>query len=135
MPFIPTDFNFPWKEDKVRIAFKGGRTINPLQVEYFKELISALRSMYTEISNAFNLDGHRVHGTAVIPQGTNFVNVTHGLLKTPALADVRITPINISSNAVQWAVTAVTSTTFTITLSGDPGLTGALFSWEVHILG
>lgn len=133
--FLPVSTNLPWKPDQITIQGKDGYVVNRGQVDYIKDLIKALSSMYSEISNAHNVGSYRNNGTATVASGDTSVDVAHALNKTPGLKDIQITPINIPSNVVRWAVTAVDDTDFTITTSGDPGASGALFAWSVHILG
>lgn len=52
---LPVSANIPWKPEELQIlAKKSGELINPVQVEYFRQLIKALTSMYSEISNVVN---------------------------------------------------------------------------------
>lgn len=132
---LPSNPNIPWKPDELTIKAKSGYVINPDQVEFFKQLIKSLQAMYASISNAHNAGAYRSSGTATVANGDTSIVVSHGLSKTPALSDIQISPVNIATNAVRWAVTAVDATGFTITTSADPGASGALFAWQVHIAG
>lgn len=45
----------PWKAEEFEIFLKNSKDpINPKQVEYQKQLLKALRSMYSEIANVVN---------------------------------------------------------------------------------
>jgi len=131
---LPTSINLPWKPDQAGIISRSGYVINEKQVEYLKQIIKAISKMYSDIANAHNLNSFRNNGTASVASGDTTVVVTHGVSKTPALKDISITPNNIPTNAVRWAVTAADATTFTITTSADPGVSGADFAWQVYIL-
>jgi hypothetical protein len=71
-------------------------------------------------------------GTATVTAAATSVVVTHGLGYTPAIADIAVTRTNATTNAgiVFW-VTTVTSTQFTINVSGVPGASTATFSWQI----
>ncbi|HEX7315542.1 MAG TPA: glycosyl hydrolase family 28-related protein [Pyrinomonadaceae bacterium] len=71
-------------------------------------------------------------GRATIPTGSTTVNVTHNLGVTPSSQHVRITPISAGNN-VFYYVTATSATTFTVTLSGNPGAGGFQFGWSVIV--
>jgi len=51
---IPTSTNIPWKPDDAAIKAKGGYILNEKQVEYLKQLVKALISMYSDIANVVN---------------------------------------------------------------------------------
>jgi len=77
----------------------------------------------------------RNRGTATVANGATTAVVTHGLYTTPSMNDIRLTPTNNLGNATKFWVSAVTSTTFTITVDADPGATTATFTWEARCLG
>jgi hypothetical protein len=62
------------------------------------------------------------------------VAVTHGLSVTPAAKDVIVTLTNNPTNNVRHWVSATSSTTFTVTTSGDPGASGLSFGWQAVVL-
>jgi hypothetical protein len=72
-------------------------------------------------------------GTGSVAAGSTSVNVPHGLSLQPGAQHIDIKPTNISTNSVRWAVTATSPTTFTLTLSGDPGASGFRFGWSAAI--
>jgi hypothetical protein len=51
---LPNTANIPWNPEKISLEGRGG-VYNQKQVEYFKGLIKALHSMYTDIANEVNL--------------------------------------------------------------------------------
>jgi len=73
-------------------------------------------------------------GTSSVASGSTSVNVTHSLSPTPATSDITITPTNNPTNNVRHWVSAVSSTTFTLSTSGDPGASGLSFSWRGVVL-
>jgi hypothetical protein len=72
-------------------------------------------------------------GTATIANGDTSVNVTHGLGETPSIQDISVTPTNSLGSATKFWVSAVSSTTFTITVDADPGSDTAIFAWKANI--
>jgi hypothetical protein len=72
-------------------------------------------------------------GTGSVASGATTAVVTHSLSLTPAAADIQITPTNFSTNNVRYRVSAVSSTTFTVETSGDPGASGFAFSWAARV--
>ena len=52
----------PWKPDALEILTKSGKSLNPEQVEYFKNLLKALKSMYSDIANVVNLMSDDMYG-------------------------------------------------------------------------
>lgn len=73
-------------------------------------------------------------GTATIPSGSTTVVVSHGLGRTPVLADIIVTPNNNLGLATKFWVSAPTATQFTINATPDPGAGGALFAWQAVFL-
>lgn len=73
-------------------------------------------------------------GTATIPSGLTSVAVTHGLSATPSVKHISVTPANSLGLAAKFWVSAVTSTTFTISTDTDPGATTAVFAWQAEII-
>lgn len=78
-------------------------------------------------------------GTGTVASGQTSVNVTHGLnatlaaLAPLALKHIVVTPTNNPTNNVRYWVSAVSSTQFTVTTSGDPGASGLGFAWQVRV--
>jgi hypothetical protein len=132
--FLPPSANIPWRPDEAAIRGKGGYVINEKQVEYIKQLIKSLQSMYSDISNAHNSVAYRNSGTATVANGTTSIAVAHGLTKTPVLGDVSVTPTNNMGNSTKFWTSAPTSTGFTINVDINPGATTATFSWRVQVL-
>jgi len=52
---IPTSTNLPWKPEEIKITGESGDFVNPTQIEYFKFLVKALNSMYSDIANEINI--------------------------------------------------------------------------------
>ncbi len=71
-------------------------------------------------------------GTATIGAGLTTVSIAHGLVVTPAKEDIQITPV--SDGPERYWVSATTSTTFTISLSGATGA-DRFFGWSARIKG
>jgi hypothetical protein len=72
-------------------------------------------------------------GTGSVASGATTAVIRHGLSVTPAAADIQITPTNFSTNNVRYRVSAVGATTFTVEVSGDPGVSGFNFSWSARV--
>lgn len=77
-------------------------------------------------------------GTATVANGATTVVVTHGLASTstaptPAAKDFLVTPTNGLGAATKYWISAVTATTFTITVDADPGATTATFVWQARM--
>lgn len=70
-------------------------------------------------------------GEAVISTGTDNVVVTHGLAFTPSKTLIFLTPTTPNTKDLNYFVSAVTSTTFTITVDAGVGGTTA-FAWQVR---
>lgn len=81
----------------------------------------------------------QIAGASSVPSGSTSKVVTHGVNAVLAAAlpialrHVQITPNEHSTVGRLFAVTAVDSTTFTVTLSGDPGASGWDFSWQIRL--
>jgi hypothetical protein len=69
-------------------------------------------------------------GNATITSGITTVAVTHGLSTTPSQNNILVTPLNNLTNAVNYWVSDVGSSTFTINLNQDPG-TDVAFAWKI----
>lgn len=70
-------------------------------------------------------------GTATVPNGATYIDVTHGLAYTPTAAELTIIPTLLSS-AASWWVTDIGATTFRINVNADPGAGTATFSWSAR---
>lgn len=69
-----------------------------------------------------------------IPSGSTSVVVTHGLALTPDYQDIRLTPVDTTTNSVgPLYITAKSSTTFTVSCRADPGASGYKFAWSASI--
>lgn len=73
-------------------------------------------------------------GTATVPNGSTTVAVNHGLARTPALAEISVTPTNNLGSAAKFWISGVTSTQFTINVDVNPGASTATFVWHAHLL-
>lgn len=73
-------------------------------------------------------------GTATVVSGTTSISPSHGLNVTPGLADIKVTPTNDPTTTVRWWVSAVSSTTFTITTNVSPGASGATYAWQAQVV-
>lgn len=74
-------------------------------------------------------------GTAVLAAGTTSIAVSHGLARTPTLGAITVTPASTPDpmGAGRYWVSAVTATTFTISVDAAPG--GAVtYAWTAEIL-
>ena len=70
-------------------------------------------------------------GTATIPSGQTSVTVNHGLVYTPSIKDIHVTPTNNLGNATKFWVSNPTATQFNINVNTNPGATTATFSWHI----
>lgn len=68
---------------------------------------------------------------AVIPSGSTSLVVNHGCDFAPSRSEISVTPTNNSVKQKFWAITAVSSTTFTISIDSDPLAGGWSFDWHV----
>jgi parallel beta-helix repeat protein len=68
-------------------------------------------------------------GTAAVLTGTTSIAVTHGLGRTPTFDQIMVWPISDNGSATTWWVSAVTSTTFTISVDVNPAGTFS-FAWR-----
>lgn len=75
---------------------------------------------------------YRNSGTATVPNGATNVNVTHDLQKTPAAADIAVTPTNNLGSASKFWVNTITATTFRINVNANPGAATAKFAWQAE---
>jgi len=69
-------------------------------------------------------------GNATITSGSTTVAVTHGLSMTPSQNDISITPLSDLTDAINYWVSGVGSSTFTINLDQNPGANVA-FAWQI----
>ena len=74
-------------------------------------------------------------GTATVISGNTTTVVNHGLARTPAVKDIRVTPINNLGNASKFWISGVSSAQFTINVDSNPGATTATFSWQADTIG
>jgi parallel beta-helix repeat protein len=73
-------------------------------------------------------------GSTTVLNGNTSVTVTHGLAVTPPSGSIQIAPMFTNNPLItRWWISAVTSTTFTITLNADPGATQQAFGWQIMI--
>ena len=73
------------------------------------------------------------NGSVTLANGDTTVVVTHGLSATPTAGDIMVTPIEGWGSALQFWVTTLTATQFTITVDQDPGA-DVDFAWFAHIV-
>ncbi len=73
-------------------------------------------------------------GTAVIASGTSSIVVTHGLGRTPTRGQINVVPHDLltAAGVSVFAVTAMTSTTFTITVNANV-TAGLGFDWSADV--
>jgi hypothetical protein len=69
-------------------------------------------------------------GTATLLAANGSVTVSHGLSKTPALSDIRVTPTSSWFNTTKWWISSVGASNFVISVDVVPG-TNMTFSWLV----
>ena len=69
-------------------------------------------------------------GEATVANGTSSINVTHGLSFTPLKSLISLTPTTGNTGGIGYYVSAITSTTFTITTSAVVG-SDTSFAWTV----
>lgn len=72
-------------------------------------------------------------GTATIPSGSTYVEVTHGLNKAPNAQHIKVTPTNSMGSAAKFYIANVNSTVFRIYVNADPGATTATFVWSAIV--
>lgn len=51
---LPTSLSLTWQPENMEIKVKSGYSMNPKQVEYLKQVIKTINTMYGDISNAVN---------------------------------------------------------------------------------
>ncbi len=73
-------------------------------------------------------------GTATVANGQTSVAVTHGLAVTPVAKDINVVRTNNGGSSTKFWISATSSTTFTITVDVDPGVTTATFAWHAIVL-
>jgi hypothetical protein len=74
------------------------------------------------------------NGTATIGSGNTYVDVPHGLSRTPDPQDVSVTPTNNLGNASKFWISNVGATTLRINVNTSPGAAGATFAWHAEVL-
>jgi len=74
------------------------------------------------------------NGTATVPNGSTYVEVTHGLSATPNAKDISVTPTNGLGNASKFWISDVGVSTFRINVNTSPGATTATFAWHAEML-
>jgi hypothetical protein len=72
-------------------------------------------------------------GTATVPNGATYIDVTHGLGFTPTAKQIICNPTNNLGSAAMWWLTDLGATTFRINVDADPGATTATFSWQARM--
>jgi hypothetical protein len=73
-------------------------------------------------------------GTAAIPNGNTYVDVTHHLNRTPDIQDISVTPTNNLGTASKFWISSVGASTFRINVNTNPGATAATFAWHAEVL-
>lgn len=78
-------------------------------------------------------------GVATVASGSTTIVVSHGLASNtntapPTAKDIIVTPTNDLGSATKFWVSAVTATTFTISVDTAPGGSGATFAWQAQKL-
>lgn len=108
--------------------------------------ILALNHVRANGQNLFNnltttLHAYQNYGIATETSGVTVLGptetsqvVTHGLVATPDLQGISVTPTNNPTNAVKYWFDTPTATTFTLHLSGVPGASSAYFVWRAKVL-
>lgn len=72
-------------------------------------------------------------GAAYLASGATTIAVTHGLAITPLASSIHIMPTTTTTNDTgNFWISAVTATTFTLSVRNDPGATGLQFQWCVN---
>jgi hypothetical protein len=93
----------------------------------------------TGLDKVINARGYtsRNKGTSAVAVGTSSIAVTHGLNLTPTAKDILITPtVSLSGSGISsWWVSAVSSTTFTISVNTNVTSVDFTFGWTVNAGG
>jgi len=71
-------------------------------------------------------------GTATVANGATYIDVTHGLSKTPVAQDIIVTPTNNKGSASEYWISDIVASTFRINVDADPGATTATFAWQIN---
>jgi len=71
-------------------------------------------------------------GTATVADDATYVDVTHGLSKTPVAQEIVVTPTNNLGDASFYWISDVGASTFRINVDGDPGAGTATFAWQIN---
>ncbi len=71
-------------------------------------------------------------GTATLANGTTSIVVSHGLMATPVIQDIYITPIEAWGSMTEWYIDTITATQFTIHADADPGQ-DVDFVWQAEL--
>ena len=74
------------------------------------------------------------NGVATITSGSTYIDVAHGLDRTPAAEDISVTPTNNLGNASKFWISDVGPSTFRINVNSTPGATTATFAWRAEVL-
>jgi CRISPR-associated DxTHG motif protein len=85
----------------------------------------------TDASTGWNVS--RTSGTATVPNGATYYDVTHGLNFTPTAAQITVTPTGWG-NAASFYISDIGASTFRINVNADPGASTATFSWHAGVL-
>ncbi|MCX6013464.1 MAG: right-handed parallel beta-helix repeat-containing protein [Chloroflexi bacterium] len=70
-------------------------------------------------------------GTATITSGNTSTTVTHGLNIKPATSTIAVVPTNNLGSATKFWISNVATTTFQINTDVDPGVSTAIFNWQI----
>ena len=84
----------------------------------------------TNIAITNSATGAGNFGSATIASGSTSIAVTHNVGYAPDVANIIVVPTKLSSSG-KWWISAVSSTTFTISVDADPGAGTAVFGWKV----
>lgn len=77
---------------------------------------------------------NKKRGIAIIPEGSTYIDVTHGLTAHDDGVDIiaKVIPTNDLGNSTRFWVDNIGSTTFRVNVDSDPGVTTATFMWEAN---
>jgi len=71
-------------------------------------------------------------GISSVTAGNNSATVAHGCSRIPQYHDIWITPTSAPNSTGNWWLSAITSTTFTVTTSSNAVGSAFTFSWQVR---
>lgn len=74
--------------------------------------------------------GTRAAGTGTIGTAATSVAITHGLGSAPLAQNITITPTGNWGSFGRWWISAITTTTFTISVNAAPAVATATFGWS-----